>query len=201
MQNLPYDHTSRAPRLRNQRGFATMAVLMLSLGVGATTAVFSIVDYAMPPASSYTTCETVMEAQGNHESAVSIAELPAREQLRDRVAYAYETSYESADNALGAIPEMASGLGERSVLELLGAAAVALLVACTRGASRRTTLLRSPLMIAATMVGAVAFATLSLRALELPAIGVRAATFALCISALAVYFARAAQKKAAVLAI
>jgi len=178
-----------------------MAALMLSLGVGATTAVFSIVDYAMPPASSYTTCETMMEAQENQQSADTIRVSPTRAELRDRVAYAYETSYESADNALGAIPEMASGLGERSVLELLGAAAVALLVACTRGASRRTTLPRSPLMIAATTVGAVAFATLSLRALGLPAIGVRAATFALCISVLAVYFARGAQKKAAVIAI
>jgi hypothetical protein len=178
-----------------------MAVLMLSLGVGATTAIFSIVDYAMPPASSYTTCETMMEVQGNHQSGDTIRVSPTREELRDRVADAYETTYESADDALGAIPEMASGLGERSVLELLGAAAVALLVACTRGASRRTTLPRSPLMIAATTVGAVAFATLSLRALGLPAIGVRAATFALCISVLAVYFARGAQKKAAVLAL
>jgi hypothetical protein len=200
MQNLLYDHTSRAPRLRNQRGFATMAVLMLSLGVGATTAAFSIVDYAMPPVSSYTTCETMMEAQGN-QFGDTIRAISSREELRDRVAYAYETSYERADDAMGAIPEMASGLGERSVLELLGAAAVALLVACTRGASRRTTLSRSPLMIAATTVGAVAVATLSLRAVGLPAIGVRAAAFALCISVLAVYFARGAQKKAAVIAI
>ncbi len=200
MQNLPYDHTSRAPRLRNQRGFAAMAVLVLSLGVGATTAAFSIVDYAMPTASTYVSCETMMEAPGN-QPGVSIADLPTREELRDRVAYAYETSYESADDALGAFPEMASGLGERSVLELLGAAAVALLVACTRGASRCITSPRASLMAAATTVGALAFATLSLRALELPAIGIRAATFALCISVIAVYFSCAAQKKAAVLAI
>ena len=138
MQNLLYDHTSRDPRLRNQRGFATMAVLMLSLGVGATTAAFSIVDYAMPPASPYATCETMMEAQGN-QSGDTIRTISGREELRDRVADAYETSYERADDAFGAIPEMASGLGERSILELLGAAAVALLVACTRGASRRIT--------------------------------------------------------------
>jgi hypothetical protein len=177
-----------------------MAALMLSLGVGATTTVFSIVDFAMPPVSPYATCETMMEAQGN-QSGDTIKVSSAREELRDRVASAYETSYESADDALGAIPEMASGLGERSVLELLGAAAVALLVACTRGASRRITSPRASLLAAATTVGALAFATLSLRALGLPAIGVRAATFALCISALAVYFARAAQKKTAVIAI
>jgi hypothetical protein len=200
MQNLLYDHTSRAPRLRNQRGFATMAVLMLSLGVGATTAAFSIADYAMPPASSYATCETIMEVSAS-QSAVSIADVPTREELRDRVSYAYETTYESADDAFGAIPEMASGLGEQSVLGLLGVAAVALLVACTRGASRRITLPRASLLAAATTVGALAFATLSLRALGLPAIGLRAATFALCISVLAVYFARGAQKQAAVLAI
>ncbi|HEY8793817.1 MAG TPA: hypothetical protein VIM15_02645 [Gemmatimonadaceae bacterium] len=200
MQNLLYDQTSRAPRLRNQRGFAAMAVLMLSLGVGATTAVFSIVDYAMPPASPYATCETMMEVPGE-QSGDTIEVLPSREELRDRVSNAYETSYESAGDAIGALPEMASGFGERSVLELLGAAAVALLVACTRGASRRITSPRASLMAAATTVGALAFATLSLRALGLPAIGVRAATFALCISVLAVYFARAAQRKAAVLAI
>lgn len=200
MQNLLCDHTSRAPRLRKQRGFATMAVLMLSLGVGATTAVFSIVDYAMPPASPYVSCETMMEAPGN-QAGITIADLSGREKLRVRVSDAYETSYESADDAIGSIPEMASGFGERSLLELLGAAAVALLVACTRAASRRITSPRAWLMAAVTTVGALAFATLSLRALELPAIGVRAATFSLCISVLAVYFARGAQKKAAVLAI
>lgn len=200
MQNLPYDHRSRAPRLRNQRGFGAMAVLMLSLGVGATTAVFSIVDYAMPQAAPHVSCETVMQFPRS-PAGIAIADLPSREELRDRVSDAYETSYETAGDAIGSIPEMAGGIGERSFLALLGAAAIALLVACTRRASRLSISPRASFMAAGTTVGALAFATLSLRALDLPAIGVRAATFALCISLLAVYFARAAQKRAALLAI
>lgn len=193
MQNFPISRTSLAPRPRNQYGFATMAVLLLSLGVGATTAAFSIVDYAMPPASSYATCETMMESPAAPRG-VAMVDVPTREEIRDRVSDAYQASYESAGDAIDALPEMVSGLGERSILELLGAAAVALLVACTRAASKRITSPRVSIMAAATTAGALALAALSLRALELPAMGVRAATFALCISVVAVHFARTATR-------
>jgi hypothetical protein len=200
MQNIPCNPASTAPRLRNQRGVATMAVLMLSLGVGATTAVFSVADSVMPRSAPYVSCETAMEFSSG-ESGVALASLSSGEDLRDRVADAYETSYESAGDAIGAIPDIMDGFGERFILAMFGAAAIAILIACTRGASR---LLDSPgatLVAAGTTIGALAIATLSLRALHLPMIGVRTIAFALCISVLAVHFARAAQKKAALLTI
>jgi hypothetical protein len=200
MQNIPSNPASTAPRLRNRRGVATMAVLLLSLGVGATTAVFSVADSVMPRSAQYVTCETTM-AFSSDEPSVALASLPSREELRDRVADAYQTSYESAGDAIGDIPDIMDGFGERFILALFGAAAIAILIACARGASK---LLDSPgatMVAAGTTIGALSIATLSLRALHLPMIGVRSIAFALCISVLAVCFALAARKKAALLAV
>lgn len=200
MQNIPSNPASTAPQLRNRRGVATMAVLLLSIGVGATTAVFSVADRVMPRSAPYVTCETTMAFKSDDPSVV-LASLPSREELRDRVAEAYQTSYESAGDAIGDLPDVMDDFGERFTLAMFGAAAIAILIACTRGASR---LLDSPgatMVTAGTTMGALAIATLSLRALHLPMVGVRTIAFALCISALAVLFARAARKKAALLAI
>jgi len=177
-----------------------MAVLMLSLGVGATTAVFSVADSVMPRSAQYVACETTMAFKSD-EPGVELASLPSREELRDRVADAYQTSYESAGDAIGDIPDIMDGFGERFMLAMFGTAAIAILIACTRGASR---LLDSPgatMVAAATTMGALAIAALSLRALHLPMPGLRALAFALCISVLAVHFARAAGKKAALLTV
>lgn len=199
MRNIPSNPASTAPRRRNRRGVATMAILLLSIGVGATTAVFSLADKVMPRSAPHVTCETTM-AFSSDEPSVALASLPSREELRDRVADAYQTSYESAGDAIGDIPDIMDVFGERVVLAMFGAAAIAILIACTRSASR---FLDSPgaSMVAATTIGALALAMLSLRALHLPMVGVRTIAFALCISVLAVHFARAARRKAAPLTI
>ncbi len=195
MQNLLYDRTAPALRLRYRRGFATMAALVLSLGVGAATAVFSVADYALASAALRVRCETVMRLADN-PAGLAIPNLRASAELQERVTDAYETSYESAGDATDSLPELAGGLGARFVLALLGAGAIALLLACTRAASKVITSSRALSTIAGTTVGALSFAALTLRAFALPSIGVRAAAFALCVALLAVCFARASRSKA-----
>ena len=86
-------------------------------------------------------------------------------------------------------------VGRRPVLALLGAAALAFLLACTRAASGMIAWSRAPLVAIGTVAGALMVAALSLRALGLPSGGFRAGAVALCISLLAVRFARAAERK------
>jgi hypothetical protein len=200
MQILPCTPTSSAHELRNRPGFTALAVLMLSLGVGATTALFSLVDDAMPRSAATVECETVMRIAGNAPS-FAIANVPSRAELRDRVSDAYQASVESAGDALDALPDTSDVLGEPAALALLGAVAIGFLLLCTRSASRMVTSARAPQVAIGTTAGALAVATLSLRALELPAIGVRAVAFALCISLLTVWFARAAQRRGSPLTI
>lgn len=195
MQNILYDRTAPTSRRRHRRGFATMAALVLSLGVGAATAVFSVADDALPSAALRVRCETVMRLADN-PAGLALPELRASEELRERVSDAYETSYATAGDAIGSLPELAGGVGARPVLALLGAGAIALLLACTRAASKVLPPSRALSTIAGTTVGALGFAALTLRAFALPTIGVRAAAFALCVALLAVCFARASRSKA-----
>ena len=95
-----------------------MAALVLSLGVGAATAVFSVADYALPSAALRVRCETVMRLADN-PAGMTIPDLRASEALRERISDAYETSYETAGDAIGSLPELAGGFGERPVLALL----------------------------------------------------------------------------------
>src|SRR5664279_2325710 len=114
MQNILCDHTSRATRLHNRSGFTMLAVLMLSLGVGATTAVFALVDGIMPRSPSSLPCETVIDVSSG-SSKFAIATVTSGEELRDRVSDAYQTSVESAGDAIGDIPDLADGVGQRPV--------------------------------------------------------------------------------------
>lgn len=196
MQNNLCDDRPRASGFRNRSGFTLLAVVMLSLGVGATTAVFALVDWTMPRSALSTPCETVMD-DGAGVSNFALAKAPSGEELRDRVSDAYRTSVESAGDAIGDIPDLADGVGPRPVLALLGVAALAFLVACTRAASGMISRVRAPLVAIGTLGGALVVAALSLRALGLAGLGFRAIAVALCVSMLTVYFARAMERKGA----
>lgn len=189
-----HEMNQRAPRFRNRPGFTALAVLLLSLGVGVTTAVFGLADGVLPH-TTMVACETTMDAPG-HAARFASASLPSREELRDRVSHAYETSFETAGDAIGSIPDHAYDLGDRAKLALIGAGALAVLLACVRGAAKLMRSQRAPFALASvTTIGAVTVAILAARTLELPPIGPRAIAFALCVSLLAVYFARHAMPK------
>lgn len=200
MQKLPCDSESRALRLRNRPGFTALAVVMLSLGVGATTALFSLVDGVVPPSTPNVRCETAMDVASGSPG-FAIANVSNGGELRDRISDAYETSIESAGDAIGAIPDVAGELGDRPLIALLGACALGFLVVCARGASTMIASPRAPLVAIGTTVGALMFATLSLRALDLPPIGFRSSAFALCLSLVTVWYARLAHNRSAPLTI
>jgi hypothetical protein len=158
------------------------------------------VDGLMPRSTSSEPCEMVMDYR-TAPSNLAVMRVASGEELRDRVSDAYQTSVESAGDAIGDLPDLADGLGQRPVLALVGAAALAFLLACTRAASGMVARARAPYVAAGTLAGALMVAALSLRALGFPSLGFRAVAVALCVSLLAVYFARATERKAAPLTI
>jgi len=56
---LPHQF-SEVPRRRGRWGFGTLAVLILSLGIGATTAAFSVIDAMLPHAAATPGCDTAV---------------------------------------------------------------------------------------------------------------------------------------------
>ncbi len=196
MHEFPCASDSSRSRLGYRPGLTLLAVLMLSIGVGATTALFALVDDEMPPAAPSVRCETVMRISGGSAS-FAIGDVAGRAELRDRVSDAYHTGIGSARDAIGSLPDAAQELGERPLLAALGVGALCLLVACTRAASGLMAPARAPRVAIGATAGAVMLAAFALRTIDLPMIGVRSMAFALCISLLAVWFARMGQRKGA----
>ncbi len=189
MPNTSADPKPSAPRRRTRRGSTALGVLLLSLGVGSATALFGFVDAVLPHSTPIAACETMSEMSGGAPS-FAMAQIPTGAELKDRVSDVYEAGVDNATDAIDSIPDLADGLGERAMLGGLGVAALALLLTCTRLASRLIASTSTAALAAATALGALALALLSAHELALPAIGPRAIAFAFSISLLAVYFAR-----------
>ncbi|MDQ2931203.1 MAG: hypothetical protein M3Y05_10365 [Gemmatimonadota bacterium] len=188
MPNTSADLTPSAPRRRARRGSTVLGVLLLSLGVGSATALFGFVDAVLPHSAPMAACETLSERSGGAPS-FAMAQIPTGAELKDRVSDVYQAGVDNATDAIDSIPDMADGLVARAMLAGLGVAALALLLACTRLASRLIATTSTAALAAGTTLGALALAMLSAHELDLPSIGPRAIAFALSISLLAVYFA------------
>ncbi|MEO6211099.1 MAG: hypothetical protein ABIQ10_13350 [Gemmatimonadaceae bacterium] len=195
MPNTSADLAPSAPRRLTRRGSTVLGILLLSLGVGSATALFGFVDSVLPPSAPIAACETVSEMSGGAPS-FAISELTTGRALKDHVSDVYEAGVENTSDAIDSIPDLADGLGERAMLAGLGVAALALLLACTRVASRLIASRSIAALAAGTTLGALALAMLSAHELDLAVIGPRAIAFALCISLLAVYFARNPEPRA-----
>ena len=206
MHNISYTPIAPRRRLLNRRGSTAIAVLLLSLGVGASTAAFTLLNGVMPHSAPFVTCETTIEYTGDQSgmpARLASLTVPPTAELQDRLSDAYQTSYEAADDAVsswsdaaGQVGELgdvadASDVGGRILAVLIGAGALALLVACTRGAARALTASRSSVLFAVVALGALPVAALLASALGLPALGVRAIAFMLTVSVVAAYAARA----------
>ena len=185
--------------LRSSLGFGALAVVVLSFGIGAATAAFSMIDGSMPHTESYSTCDTAASFDGHHLVMIGMDGGPM---LSERVSDVYETSFDAANDGLDVWSDAAASLGDRSTIIVLSAAALALLVACANAArsvyarSGRSCEGAGTQRVALVAIGALSFAALLLRLASTTSvgemlgstpvahIGARAIVFAICISAL-----------------
>jgi len=196
MHNFPCATPEAARRLSSRRGSTTLAVLLLSLGVGASTAAFTFANGVMPHSAPFVTCETMMGYTSDYPGSRALS-VPAPRVLRDRMAEAYETSYEAAGDAVDSWSNTAGDIGDLGgpVLAMIVAAgALALLDACTRRAARALATPRTGALAAAVALGALPLAALVTSAFGLPALGLRAVAFGVTVSMVAAYAARAEWK-------
>lgn len=174
-------------------GRTAAAIVLLSLGVGAVTAAFTLGNGIMPNGESFVSCETVSDYASDPTSALS-AGIPSRAKLRETVTDAYLTSYEAAGDAVGSLADVsvaADDLGERPIAAIVAAAALALLVLCTRMAARLIPVSQTTTIVAGATLGALSIASLLIAMFGLPAIGLQAIAFAVAVTLLAVRHARA----------
>jgi len=183
MHNSLCDRPRPAGHFINRRGATAIAVLLLSLGVGASTAAFTLVNGVMSHSAPFVTCETTVEYAGGLPSvpALSVA----------RISDAYETSYEAAGDAVDAWSDAASDVGEGVFPVMLIGGALALLVACARGAARTLAAPRASMLVAGVALGALSVAALLASAFGLPALGMRAVAFTVSVSVVAAFWVRA----------
>ena len=197
MENIPCEVSSRGSGAGSRWGFAALATVLLSFGVGAATAAFTLVNDLAPHAAPYVACETMLQLS----SGPPHADIPSADMIQERVAESYRAAYESsyqaryeaAGNVAGAWTSMTDDLDGRPLAPLFAAGALAMLVACARGAARMLATPHSPAVAAVSAIGALLVSAMLIDVLGLPAMGLRAAAFAICVSMLAVRFARTAR--------
>jgi hypothetical protein len=203
MHNYPCEPTDSARRFVTRRGSTVVGVLLLSLGVGASTAAFSLVNGVMPHSASFVTCETTMEYTSdlsNLSTNTPALAVPTSAEMQERISDVYDASYEAAGEAVDSWSDAADqvddigDVGGRIVAVLLSAGALALLVFCTRGAARVLGASRSSTLFVVVALGALPVAALLASVLGLQALGLRAVAFMVTVSVVAAYWARTEQK-------
>jgi hypothetical protein len=193
MHNFLRNMTPRSSELRGSWGFTVMATVLLSLGAGATTAAFTLMNGATSHSAPCVDDWTTIQISDDPSTALS-ASVPLSVEMQEQLSDAHQTSYESAGDAVGSWLDVAVDMGGRPFALLFAAGALALLVACARGAA---SLLAAPpgfLAQAGSMLGALLVAALLINVLGLPALGIRAVAFAIGASLVAAKFARIARK-------
>ena len=199
MHNVLCDSRRPARRLVSRRGSTAIAVLLLSLGVGASTAAFTLLNGVMPHSAPFVTCETTIEYSGDFArmpTSMPTLNVPGTSEVQERISDVYETSYEAAGDAVdswsGAAEQVGDvgNVGGRILASLLGAGALALLVACTRGAARALVTAGGTTLSLGAALGAIPVAALIVSVFGFPALGFRAVAFMLTLSVVAAYCAR-----------
>ena len=146
-------------------GLDLVAAVLLSFGVGAATAAFTIVNRVDPHTMPFGACEAMLEMPGGPSAYVTYA----------------SASLASAD-ALPVAPVLAAG-------------ALAMLVACARGAGRLLDVPGRTEVIAASSIGALVLAVALSSVFGFQAPGIRGVAFAISVAMLATRFARASREE------
>lgn len=164
----------RGSELRAGWVLTLAATVLLSFGVGAATAAFTLVNGVALHSAPYVVCETMLQLSGD-PSAYASVNLPSAVEVQARISDAYR---------YGA-----------PLVPLFAAGALAMLLACARGAARLRAAPRAPAIAAGSAIGALLVAAMLIKMFGLPALGIRAIAFAVSVSLLAASFARTAWKE------
>lgn len=157
---------SEAPRRKVRWGFGTLAVLMLSVGIGAATAAFSVIDAMLPNADAYP----------GYDTAVTYTIDPAVDDARAAADIAVALTLGTAALALlVACADSARALHERSGYAL-----------ASSGAARAAFTTAGALTVAALLVRAMSSSSLAdvLSTMSAARLDVRAVAFAIGVFAI-----------------
>ena len=204
MHDIPCRTSPRGSERRSNWGFTVLAALLLSFGVGAATAAFALVSSVSRHSAPFVACESMLPLSSSpfaHESANVLSADEVQERITEAYRETYDSSYrptyqasfEDAGDVVSSWPELAHDLNGRWLAPLFAATALAMLVACARGAAHMLTAPGAPAVAAVSAVGALLVSAMLLGVLGLPMIGLRSIAFAICVSLLAVKFARMAR--------
>lgn len=123
MQTLLPNSGCQGPHSRNRWGFYALALLVLSFGIGATTAAFSVIDAMLPHSAAYPGCNAAFAYAADTIHVIAHGQFDA-----------YQSSMAAAGDGLSSWVDDAGGVADVAVALMLGTAALALLVACADSA-------------------------------------------------------------------
>jgi hypothetical protein len=206
MQDFLCDVSPRGSERRGSWMLTIMAAVLLSFGVGAATAAFTLVSAGAQYPARFVACETMLQLSDS-PFAHQREDTPSANEVQERVSEAYRATYESsyqlryeaAGNLVSSLSDVTDDLDAHSLAPLFAAGALAMLVACARMAACMLSAPHAPAVAAVAAVAAIAaigalfVSAVLVSVLGLPAMGLRAVAFALCVSLLAARFARAAR--------
>lgn len=190
MQTLLPNSDSQSSHPRNGWGFCALALLLLSFGIGATTAAFSVIDAMLPHSAAYPSCNAAFEYADDTIHVLGNGQFDA-----------YQSSMAATGDGLSSWVDDAGGIADVAVALMIGTAALALLVACADSAPalhersghalERSVAVRAAfttvgaLTVAAVLVRAMSSSSLAdvLGSMAAARLDIRAIAFAACVSA------------------
>jgi len=202
MQDILRDVSPSGNGCRSGWGLSILATVLLSFGVGAATAAFTLMSADSERAAPFVACETMLQLSSGPFARQS-AYGPSADEVQARVTEAYRATYEpgyraryeTAEDAVSSWSDAMDDFDPRSLAPLFAVGALAILVACARGASRMLAVPRGPAVVAASAAGALFVSAMLLSVFGLPTMGLRAVAFAICVSMMAAKFARATRRE------
>jgi hypothetical protein len=195
MQEILCDTSPRGSGRRRGWSLRILATVLLSCGVGAATAAFTLMSAVSGHAAPFVACETMLSGSA---SMYGTGAMPSADEVEEHVTDAYRATYESsyqgrndvAGDPVRAWSDVTDDLDARSLAPLFAAGALAMLVACARGAARMLAAPDALEIVGVSAMGALVVSSMLITVLGLPAMGFRAVAFAVCVSLLAARFAR-----------
>ena len=204
MQDILWEVSPSGTGRRGGWGLSILAAVLLSFGVGAATAAFALMSADSEHVAPIVACETMLQLSSSPFARQS-GDIPSADEVEAHVTEAYRASYEpgyqaryeAAGDMVSSWSDATSDFDGRSLAPLFAAGALAILVACARGASGMLAEPRGTIVAVISAAGALFVSAMLIKVFGLPAMGLRAVAFAICVSALAAKFAWVTRKELA----